>query len=223
MFTPGPPAARAPEPVARIAGLFATFPAPWALCGGWAVDAWLGRITRDHFDVDITVFGSDQGRLRKHLGGWTLIPHDAVVPDSKEPWDRRELVLPAHIHAAEDAEVALAWVTSPHLPPAEPIKLDLQLNERGADGWLLHPEPRVACAVERATAESRWGLPTVVPEVLAFYKATAYFDDPRFVGRRAQDEADFRALADLLGPDAASWLRVAVEAARPGHPWLVGG
>ena len=79
------------------------FPAPWALCGGWAIDAWLGRQTRDHGDVDICVFIQDQRALFDHLAGWQLIGHDNHVDDdSSEPWDGRQLCHPAHIHARSD-------------------------------------------------------------------------------------------------------------------------
>ncbi len=36
-----------PEPVAEVADLMSTYRHMWCLCGGWAVDAWLGRQTRD--------------------------------------------------------------------------------------------------------------------------------------------------------------------------------
>lgn len=209
----------APEPVARVAALFATFKAPWALCGGWAVDAWLGRITRDHFDVDITIYSEDQGTLFDHLREWTLIPHDSLVPDSKEPWDGRELVLPAHIHAAESPEVAFAWV-NPSAADPDGLKLDLELNKASEDGWVLHPEPRVVYPREAAFAPSRWGMPAVVPAILAFYKATAYFDNPAFSGRRPHDETDFRLLWGMLDRDSQRWLRDAVATVRPEHPWF---
>ena len=51
-------------------------PPPWALAGGWAVDAWLGRVTRDHLDVDIAVFANDHQALLEHFAGWQLIGHD---------------------------------------------------------------------------------------------------------------------------------------------------
>ncbi len=57
------PTNHVPEPVARVADLMATYRGAWSICGGWAVDAWLGRQTRDHADVDIAVYQDDHHAL----------------------------------------------------------------------------------------------------------------------------------------------------------------
>ncbi|TMF97813.1 MAG: hypothetical protein E6I03_13425, partial [Chloroflexi bacterium] len=74
--TVGQPMPLIPEDVARIAELMSTYRAAWALAGGWAVDAWLGRLTRDHGDVDLAVFENDRQALFEHLAGWQLIAHE---------------------------------------------------------------------------------------------------------------------------------------------------
>ncbi|MBK7126671.1 MAG: hypothetical protein IPH65_12265 [Dehalococcoidia bacterium] len=107
-----------PEPVARVAALMSAYPFPWALCGGWAVDSWLGRVTREHADLDIAVFESDQRALLEHLAEWNLIAHDEDEPQAIEPWTGRTLVLPAHLHAREpgleNAALVRQWVTPPY-------------------------------------------------------------------------------------------------------------
>jgi hypothetical protein len=61
----------------EVAELMAAFDRPWVLCGGWAVDAWIGRQTREHVDVDLAVFHDDQLALRDYLAdGWLLNGHD---------------------------------------------------------------------------------------------------------------------------------------------------
>ena len=197
--------AQPPGPLQRLGHIMAGFRPKWALCGGWAVDAWLGHQTREHADVDIIVFHDDQGALFEHLSGWQLIAHDAMVPDdTTEPWDGRELVLPAHIHARDP----------------EGFDLEVLLNERSGTEWALSREPRVALELRRCARKSVWGLPTVAPQVLLFYKATAYFGIEQYEGRRLQDEPDFAALIPQLGASGAAWLREAIGTVQPGHPWL---
>ena len=35
----------------------------WWLRGGWAVDFFVGRVTRDHHDIDVFAWARDRGRL----------------------------------------------------------------------------------------------------------------------------------------------------------------
>src|SRR3990170_1215220 len=130
---------RVPEPVAPIAELMSAFRAPWALCGGWAVDAWLGQLTRDHADVDISVFADDQRALFDHLAGWQLVAHD--LNDTHQPWDGRHLDLPNHIQARLDAAQPLPDRLD--APAQQGFSLDIQLNERSGGDWIFSREPRV--------------------------------------------------------------------------------
>jgi hypothetical protein len=183
-----------PEPLARVADLMSTFGGMWSLCGGWAVDAWLGRHTRDHKDIDIAVFQDDLNVLLDHLADWQLSAHDRVDPDSTEQWDGRRLYLPAHVHARHEG-----------------ADLDFQINERSGEDWLLSREPRIALDLRRCAAKSVWGLPTLVPEVILFYKAQEV---------RGQDETDFLALLPHVAEGQVKWLRGGIAEMEPGHPWL---
>ena len=195
-----------PEPVSRVAELMSTFAAPWYLCGGWAVDAWLGRQSRDHGDMDFAIFQDDQAALFEHLAGWRLIGHDNNVDDdSKEPWDGRRLDIPAHIHAHT----------------ADGFELDIQVNERADGEWVLNRKPRVAIALDQCAGQSAWGVPTVVPGVILFYKAHApvWRDLPRGAPR-PHDELDFLALLPQLTAEQRQWTWDAIRSVDPVHPWL---
>jgi hypothetical protein len=194
-----------PGPVARVAEVMSSFRSWWALCGGWAVDAWLGEETRDHVDVDITVFEHDQRAVFEQLAGWNVIAHDAMVDqETTVPWDGRRLVLPAHVHARSD----------------DALELEVLVNTRSGDEWVLDAEPAIGVPISAATAVSPWGLPTVVPEILLFYKGTAYFGDEEMTKRRSHDDVDFEALVGRLIPAERAWLREAVSVRYPNHPWL---
>ena len=77
-----PDAGVAPKEVTRLTEVMASYSRPWALCGGWALDAWLGRITRSHGDVDLSVFDADHEHLFQHMDGWQLIAHHEGADDS---------------------------------------------------------------------------------------------------------------------------------------------
>lgn len=203
------PIDRVPEPVTRIAEVMATFHARWALCGGWAVDAWLGKQTRDHGDIDISVFEDDQRALFDHLTGWDLIAHDdQVAGDTSERWDGRWLKCPAHIHGrgpgANDG-----MPDRLDGPAQQGFGLDIQIDKRSGSEWVMRREPRVCLPLRRSDAQSPWGVPAAAPEVILFYKSR---------GLRRRDHADFTALLPNLTDEQRDWLRDAI--ARVGHPWL---
>jgi lincosamide nucleotidyltransferase A/C/D/E len=54
------------------------------LDGGWAVDAWLGRQTRPHADVDIVIESADLPRLVDAL---RAAGYDDVPRDDTRPWN----------------------------------------------------------------------------------------------------------------------------------------
>ncbi len=215
-----------PEEVARIAELMATYRQPWALCGGWAVDAWLGRPTRDHGDVDIAVFEKDRQTLFEHLAGWQLIAHEETMVNKggDELWDGRPLVLPAHVHARspkasgplpERFDAAGARVVS----ATDGFWLDIPLADGTGGDWILNGEPRVAMPLAGCIRQGRWGLPTVAPEVILFFKATLYVGTKNHL--RPTDEADFVALLPQLSEGQRGWLREAVSRVYVGeHPWV---
>jgi hypothetical protein len=208
------------------------FREPWALAGGWAVDAWLGRLTRPHQDVDFPVF--DQPELFDYLAGWQLIGHEEGATGDQggaDLWDGRLLTPPAHLHGRppelsgplperfDDSGMRVLF-------PDDGFWADIQLCDRSDGDWILNPDaspaaaaPRVALPLTQCIRESGWGLPTVVPVVILFLKATMYVGTKNHL--RPHDEADFAALVPLLTDDQRAWLREAIERAYVGaHPWM---
>lgn len=200
-----------PEPVERLARVMAGYTAPWALCGGWALDAWLGSLSREHGDVDLSVFDADHQRLFDHLDGWQLIAHDSSHDDASIGlWDGRPLRFPSHIHARapEDAgPLPEDGVCS----PAAGWWLDIQIDHRASDEWVLSAEPRIALPLADAVSVSPWGVPVAAPEALLYFKSR----EPR-----RRDWRDFVALLPHLDHDQRNWLAEAIAATDAGHPWI---
>lgn len=214
-----------PHSIAAAAESMAAYPSTWALCGGWAIDAWLGRQSREHGDIDITTFHDDQRALFHHLAGWNMVAHDAVDPGpTEDPWAGRELVLPVHVHARqpgpENLAALRAWTLPPHEHESDGLDFEFVLNARKGDHVILNEDPPITAPLGAYIEESPWGLPTVTPAFLLFWKATAYFFNPRFAKRNAMDEADFRALLPQVTGERRDWLRDAIASLHPDHPLL---
>lgn len=184
--------------LARVANLLSDFAPQWALCGGWSVDAWLGRKSREHADVDFAIAHDDQHAVFEYFtAGWLLNGHDVHDEEGKEPWSGRPLDFPAHIHAFSDDGLEVEFLT----------------HQRSATDLILDQDLGVSLPLTRSISTSPWGLPTLAPEAVLFYKGAGDKIRPH-------DEADFRALVPHLTVPQRGWLRDALLAVRRDHLWL---
>ena len=186
------------EPL-KIARLMADFPRPWAFCGGWAIDLFLGRVSRAHKDVDIAVFRRDQAAIRLYLAarGWTLEIADA---GTLSPWEEgRCIELPMHV----------VWCKNPR---HDPDFLEVLFNETDGARFLFRPDQSVTLDLDRALLRSPSGLPILAPEVALLYKARHEEIE--------ENSADFHTAVPHLDAPRRAWLRDALTQIRLGHPWL---
>ena len=190
------PAGAAPEPVQAVADSLRHFTGIWSLCGGWAVDAWIGRQTREHLDVDVAMFLDDQERIWNELRDWQLVAHDTPDAAHKDRWDGHQLAYPAHLHADADDR-----------------KREIQVNERAANDWILSRSPDVRLPATRFALDSHWNVPTMAPEAILFYKGAES-------QRRPHDEQDFETLRPVLDADQRAWLADALTRIDERHRWL---
>ncbi len=169
---------------------------PWAVAGGWALDVFLGRQTREHADLDLAIWRGDQHKLRA-----ALIPDwapEVVDNGVLRRWNADEwLSLPIH-------EIHARAVTRAQPP------LELLLNERDDTAWIYRRDTQVRRELDR-TIMVRDTIPFLSPEIVLLYKSKA----PRLT-----DEADFRVASPALTPEQREWLRLAINRSDVDHPWL---
>lgn len=172
------------------------YPAPWCIAGGWAIDLFLGRPTREHADVDVAVFRDDQRAVREYLRGWEL---RKVVGGEHTAWEADEwLALPIHeVHARRAT--------------GEPRELELLLNERAGDAWAFRRDPAVSLPISRAILHGEQGIPFLAPEIVLLYKSK---------NPRENDARDLAAVLPMLGGERRTWLASALGRAHPRHPWI---
>jgi hypothetical protein len=189
------------EPL-RIAALLARFRRPWFVAAGWAVDLYLGRVTRQHKDLEIAILRRDQHALRRYLQDWEFKKVKRVSGEGEgrlEPWAEDEsLKLPTHEIHAQSGGGGLT-------------KLEILLNECSGQDWIFRRNPEIKRPVSLIGLLSQTGVPFLAPEIVLLYKAK----NPKL-----DDEADFNKVAPLLKQEPRAWLRWAIEACHPGHPWL---
>lgn len=169
---------------------------PWWICGGWALDLFLGRETRRHDDLDVAVLRRDQPALFRHLEDWDL--RYATPEHALEPWDGRHLEPPIHgIWARRSSEAHAPWTC------------EFLLNEHTDRAWIFRRNAAVTRSLDEVGAE-RDGLPFLRPEVVLLFKAGEL---------SPKNEADFAAVRPHLTETASHWLRQALEVIDSRHPW----
>jgi hypothetical protein len=129
------------EQLRHVEGL----PVPWYVAGGWAIDLFLGRVTRDHRDVDLAIARADQRLVYDHIGDRTwskIVPHPEGLTGQGtiEPWDGTRLDLPVHQILADDADGHRIEFKAKHMREWDEADFDavlpaLYLGERH---WLFH-------------------------------------------------------------------------------------
>lgn len=183
----------------RVAKFLAGFKRPWFVAGGWAIDLYLGRVTRVHKDIEIAILRCDQLALQSYLKNWEF---RKVIPESggrMARWDEREwLELPVHeIHAQRASE--------------DPQALEILLNESSDKEWRFRRNLKIVCPLSKLGQKKEFGIPFLSPEIVLLYKAK---------NPTVNDKADFNKVREVLERKPRRWLKKAIEACHPAHPWL---
>lgn len=172
------------EPLRAAAGVFRRFTKPWFVCGGWAIDLFVGRQTREHLDVEIGVFREDQRELRQLLADFSTFRRAA---GDEQPWRGERLDHPVHELVAK----------------GRGEEIEVLLNERAEDAWVYRRHPAITRPLALALRE-RDGIPYLAPEIVLLYKSK---------GTRPKDAQDFATARPLLSSEQAAWLALAIDRA----------
>ncbi len=188
----------------EVAEALGNLRAPFYFAGGWAIDLHLGRVTREHHDIDALVMRRDHLLLHKALKGFSLkkiIPHPDGMPNRGTivEWPPGErLELPVHqLNAYRAGE-------------SEPA-FQVFLAESSDGEWIFRRNPNVRMPISKMGFHPLWGLPYLAPEIVLLFKAKHL---------EARDRADFDHAIPALNADARRWLRDSIEKTYPGHEWL---
>lgn len=172
------------------------FKPSWVVAGGWAIDLYLGKVTRPHDDIEIAIFRRDQASLHDYLDGWLL---QKVSNGERSVWHRAEaLKLPIH-------ELYCFNQTT------EPQQLEVLLNESSETEWVYRRNEKIRRALDKCQLVSSTGVKFLCPEVVLLYKSK---------NPRAKDEQDLATVVEHLEEERREWLKNAIAACEPEHHWL---
>jgi hypothetical protein len=187
-----------------VASFMWNFPGRWWLGGGWSIDAWLGRQTREHEDIEICVFRSDLPAVYAYCPDWqylTPIDNDwAPIPAGTL------LEVPQFMLQLQQTPETV--ITTPGMPPT----FEFLLNDIQDGKWIQPDEPEVRFPFDKLYAMTPLGIPAVTPELVLLHKA--------WTVERAKDDHDFQQFYRHLNAEQRSWLIKHLVRTRPDHRWL---
>jgi Aminoglycoside-2''-adenylyltransferase len=188
------------EVAAALAGLRVSF----FIAGGWAIDLHLGRVTREHHDVDVSILRCHQSRLHESLDGSTM---KKIIPHPEGLANRRTL---ADWRLGERLEQPVHQINVYRRGETEPA-FQVMLEESSNEEWIYRRNPAIRMPVKRMGFHSLQGLPYLAPEIVLLFKSKHL---------QAHDRIDFNVALPALSSDSRIWLRAALERSSPDHEWL---
>ena len=180
---------------ADIARLLAGVTVPWYVAGGWAIDLFLGRQTREHGDLEIAVPAPEFAAIRAALAGYEF---DVVGSGQRWPLDSPAFRV---MHQT--------WVRE---PGTGVYRADVFREPERDGSWICRRDESIRLPYERLIRRTADGIPYLVPEVGLLFKAKR--------AAEPKNQADFGATAGLLSDDAVGWLSWALRRVHPGHAWI---
>lgn len=177
----------------------ATLSTPWYIASGWALDLFLGQTTRVHHDVDVVVAFADQLILQHYMTerGWKFVT----------PFEKRLELWPPHMRLELPRFQAHAHRNG--------LFIDFLLSDIAHGIWRYRREPSIVRSSARMTLRTQDGLSYLAPEIVLLFKSRNTSGK-----ERSKDQADFEKVYPHLAPEPRAWLRWALIAIQPEHPWI---
>ncbi|MFB7140021.1 nucleotidyltransferase domain-containing protein [Gottfriedia sp. NPDC056225] len=168
----------------------------WYIAGGWAIDLYLGKETRNHHDIEIAIARKDQLSLKEYLNDWTF---NKVLKGELTNWKNEYLELPIHELHGRNSQTN--------------SELEVLLNEIEFNEWKFRRDKSIICKLDSFYSFSNEGIPYLNPEIVLLYKVS---------NTREKDHEDFKNVINSLNEFQKKWLREAILRNHPNHEWLEG-
>ncbi|TBL79121.1 nucleotidyltransferase domain-containing protein [Paenibacillus thalictri] len=199
----------------------------WSICGGTAIDLFIGRQTRIHKDLDVAVFWEDRNSIIELMlsSGWRVLQAcgGGVVQElkgmQKESFEKRNLFC----FNAHEERVRLELIEEERyrfgLEKTEQrdfTYVEFLFNDRHNGELYLPGNSNIKRELNKAILSASDEVPYLAPELVLFYKSS-YLN-----GSDAADHhQDFAVTLPHLNVEQKGWLREALEKQySKDHAWL---
>lgn len=176
-------------------------PFPWWITGGWALDLYLGRQTRPHFDTDVAIARRDQVTAQRYLRTWDFYSTERNK-DGKivlRQWNPGEIL---------GEEFPGVWARESE---DDPWRFEFHFHEIDDELWIFRYCGAIQHSLGSIGGLSSEGIPYFLPEIALLYKAARLRD---------VDEEDFQQALPHLTLEQRGQLSADLQTFNVKHPWL---
>jgi hypothetical protein len=185
-----------PTSPAEVLEWLAPLSVPWWIAGGWALDLFLGQVTRPHVDIDVGIFRCDALSVCTMLSDWEIFEAQAGSLTRLElPTAPRKAVNSLWCRRRGEC----VW------------RFELMLDEGDGSAWTFRRDDNIGRPFKIAIHRSPESIPYLAPEIQLLYKSKEV---------RHNDQVDFERVVGRLDKDARAWLRKSIARMYPHHAWL---
>lgn len=184
----------------EIFQLFKTTELPFWLAGGYSLDLFIGKKTRDHEDLDFVIRRQDQLVFQKILALWELQAADPPGTATLFPWANGHYYeLPVHN----------IWCRKNQSAPWE---LELLFSEFEENEWVYRRNSSIRGTMKSFFWQTNEGLPVLAPEIQLLYKSRS---------KRPKDFQDLENCLDFLNSVQKAKLKewITIDSGVD-HPWV---
>ena len=171
---------------------------PWWIAGGWAIDIFIGKQTREHLDIDVLILRKDQFIIKEFLSEWLLYK-------TNQPglalWNKKEFL--------EIGANSIWCKKNEH----SPWLMEIMLMDSEDNEWFYRREPKIRGPLNQLGYKSKDNISYLAPEVQILFKAKRY--------SIVKNEQDFQNVIPLLSEQQKKWLINSLNIEFPnGHKWI---
>jgi len=162
---------------------------PWFIAGGWAIDLFLNKETREHEDIEIGIYRKNQMQLYRYFGKqkkYYIDNTSRIGKEERREWNKEYLRLPIY-------EVYVEY---------EGLEIKVVLNEKDEDNWIYRINEKIRLNEEKAILYNENEIPYLCPEIVLFHKSK-YMRD--------KDIADISNASKKMDGSQKKWLMDSIE------------
>lgn len=205
----------------------------WAVCGGDAIDMFVGRKTRDHKDIDIAVFWDQRDRLLAYLlqGNWRIFePENGLLreitcldDDLKRNDNLWCISRGSAAYQIDRKHDRFFNITTSRKHQDSLDFIEFLFNKRIGNQFIYKRDSNIKHS--HAILHDDSGIPYLTPELVLLYKSifVRYIDSslPSDMDMVKCYRHDFDVASPMLSGQQKYWLASALKLSYPhGHEWL---